>query len=181
MELGEKIQARRKELGLTLEEVGQKVGVGKSTVRKWEQGDIKNMGRDKIVALASALRTTPCFLMGWNTHEDEWTRRLRENVAFELENRDIADIKAAGIDIEQMKGIASGAAAVSLAEACHIADQLGLTVDELVNEKTVRDRITNGLDDEDRQLIAYLKEASHDEKAALLAFLKSRHANAGNE
>lgn len=30
------IKSRRLELGLTLEQVGQKVGVGKSTVRKWK-------------------------------------------------------------------------------------------------------------------------------------------------
>ncbi|MBR2854221.1 MAG: helix-turn-helix transcriptional regulator [Clostridia bacterium] len=50
---------RRKELGLTLEEVGNAVGVGKSTVRKWENGMIKNMGRDKIVLLAKTLRLSP--------------------------------------------------------------------------------------------------------------------------
>ena len=58
-EIGNKIFTRRKELGLTLEEVGQAVGVGKSTVRKWENGMIKNMGRDKIAALARVLQMDP--------------------------------------------------------------------------------------------------------------------------
>lgn len=66
MELGEKIRALRKELGLTLEEVGNAVGVGKSTVRKWESGQIANMRRDKIALLAEALRVTPTYLMGWD-------------------------------------------------------------------------------------------------------------------
>lgn len=35
------IKSRRKELNLTLEQVGDLVGVGKSTVRKWETGDMK--------------------------------------------------------------------------------------------------------------------------------------------
>jgi len=55
-EIGKKMFERRKELGLTLEEVAQAVGVGKSTVRKWENGMIKNMGRDKIAALAAVLQ-----------------------------------------------------------------------------------------------------------------------------
>lgn len=55
-EIANKIKARRLELGLTLEEVGQAVGVGKSTVRKWENGMIKNMGRDKVATLASVLQ-----------------------------------------------------------------------------------------------------------------------------
>lgn len=58
------IKSRRKELNLTLEQVGDLVGVGKSTVRKWETGDIENMKRDKIVKLAKALRVSPSYIMG---------------------------------------------------------------------------------------------------------------------
>ena len=58
-EIGKKIMERRKALGLTLEAVGNAVGVGKSTVRKWENGMIKNMRRDKIAALASVLQMDP--------------------------------------------------------------------------------------------------------------------------
>lgn len=58
-EIGQKILARRKALGLTLEDVGKAVGVGKSTVRKWENGMIKNMGSDKISALAAVLQMDP--------------------------------------------------------------------------------------------------------------------------
>jgi len=54
---------RRKELGLTLEEIGQQVGVGKSTVRKWETGMIENMKRDKIVALAKILQVSPVSIV----------------------------------------------------------------------------------------------------------------------
>ncbi|MCT3326820.1 XRE family transcriptional regulator [Lacticaseibacillus paracasei] len=53
------LRDRRISLGLTLEEVGNKVGVGKSTVRKWETGSIGNMGRDKIAALAKVLKISP--------------------------------------------------------------------------------------------------------------------------
>ena len=65
MDIGEKMKNRRIELGLSLEAVGDIVGVGKSTVRKWENGFIKNMGRDKIALVAKALRVTPGYLMGW--------------------------------------------------------------------------------------------------------------------
>lgn len=61
---GNILYKRRKELGLTLEEIGNIVGVSKSTVRKWETGYIENMKRDKIALLAKALQTTPLFIMG---------------------------------------------------------------------------------------------------------------------
>lgn len=59
MNAGDKIKQLRLSRGLTLEEVGQLVGVGKSTVRKWETGAIANMRRDKIAKLADALGITP--------------------------------------------------------------------------------------------------------------------------
>lgn len=69
MELQDKIRQLRLEKGMTLEEVGKKVGVGKSTVRKWESGDIKNMRRDKIALLARALDVSPAYLMGWSENK----------------------------------------------------------------------------------------------------------------
>jgi transcriptional regulator with XRE-family HTH domain len=63
MTVQEKIKKRRLELGLTLEQVGEKVGVGKSTVRKWETGKIKNMGRDKVALLSIALKMSPIDLI----------------------------------------------------------------------------------------------------------------------
>ena len=65
MTFGEKIKKLRIERGMTLEQVGDIVGVGKSTVRKWESGQIANMRLDKIALLAKALGVTPGYLMGW--------------------------------------------------------------------------------------------------------------------
>lgn len=64
-ELSQKIKELRLQRNMTLEQVGDIVGVGKSTVRKWETGMIANMKRDKIALLAKALGTTPAYLMGW--------------------------------------------------------------------------------------------------------------------
>ena len=76
-ELSKKIRDLRAKHGLTLEQVAQQVGVGKSTVRKWETGFIENMRRDKIAKLASALHTTPAYLMGW---EDASSTTLPGNI-----------------------------------------------------------------------------------------------------
>lgn len=63
MDIGLMINQRRKQLGLTLEEVGNIVGVSKSTVKKWEDGFISNMRRDKIALLAKALQINPVALI----------------------------------------------------------------------------------------------------------------------
>lgn len=71
MDIGDKIKQLREEKGMTLEELGNKVGVGKSTVRKWETGMIENMRRDKIKKVADALNVTPDYLMGWTDEAPE--------------------------------------------------------------------------------------------------------------
>ncbi len=58
------IRSRRQELGLTLEQVADFVGVSKSTVSKWEKGQIKNMLIDKIALLARILKVSPTDITG---------------------------------------------------------------------------------------------------------------------
>lgn len=72
MEFKDLIKKRRLDLGLTMEELGKKIGVSKATIQRYESGEIKNVRRDKIAKLANALDTTPAYLMGWeDTTADE--------------------------------------------------------------------------------------------------------------
>ena len=71
MSLHDDIKQRRIELGLTMADVAQSVGVSEATISRWESGDIANMKRDKIVSLAKALHVSPSFIMGWDEPETE--------------------------------------------------------------------------------------------------------------
>ncbi|MBQ5345051.1 MAG: helix-turn-helix domain-containing protein [Acidaminococcaceae bacterium] len=53
-----------------MKELGEKVGVAEGTISRWESGEIKNMRRDKIKALAKALQISPKLLMDWNEEDD---------------------------------------------------------------------------------------------------------------
>ena len=61
--MGNYLTDRRKELGLTMKQVANAVGVSEGTVSRWESGAIANMKRDKIHALAKVLRVRPGFVM----------------------------------------------------------------------------------------------------------------------
>ncbi len=69
MNLGDRIKQRREELGLTMEDLGNRVGVAKSTVMKWEHGDIAHMRLDKITALVKALGVSPLWVLGLEPKE----------------------------------------------------------------------------------------------------------------
>ena len=65
MEINEIIKKRRKELGLTLKQVAEQLGVSESLISRYESKDVKNMGIDKITPLAKVLKCTTAYLMGW--------------------------------------------------------------------------------------------------------------------
>lgn len=66
MNFGKRIKERRLSLGLTQEELAKKVGYsGKWTINKIESGQ-SDVSRQKISALATALKVSPSYLMGWS-------------------------------------------------------------------------------------------------------------------
>lgn len=76
METNELIRFRRIELGMTMKDLAKRVGVSEATISRWESGDIANMKRDKIAALARALDVSPAVLMNWEEFD---TERMKKN------------------------------------------------------------------------------------------------------
>lgn len=71
MRVGERIKSRRKEIGLSAEQVAKELGVSPAIVYRYESNDIMNMRIDKLEPIAKALRTTPAYLMGWEDDKKE--------------------------------------------------------------------------------------------------------------
>ena len=71
MELYQRIRKRRGELGLSQEELAQKMGYkSRSSINKIEMGE-NDIPQSKIVQFARALNTTPAYLMGWEDNPDQ--------------------------------------------------------------------------------------------------------------
>ena len=64
------IKKRRKELGFTLAELAEKVGLRDATIQRYESGEIQNIKKDTILKLAEVLRCSPGYLMGWTELEN---------------------------------------------------------------------------------------------------------------
>ena len=71
MTFGERVKARRLQLGATLEEIGNKVGVTNATVSRWETGEILSVRTDKLIPLAKALDTSSSYLLGLTDNPDD--------------------------------------------------------------------------------------------------------------
>lgn len=70
MKFADRLKARRKKLGLSADEIADKIGKNQATIHRYESGDIENIPINVVVPLAKVLMTTPDWLMGWDEEPD---------------------------------------------------------------------------------------------------------------
>lgn len=64
MTIGDRIRAKRQDLGLSVDELAARLGKNRATVYRYENGDIENLPVGVLEPLATALETTPAYLIG---------------------------------------------------------------------------------------------------------------------
>lgn len=81
--IGNRIKARRMELGISVDELAAKLGKNRATIYRYESDDIENMPLEVVPPLAKALNTTPAYIMGWTdnkpvSNEEDGLKELAE-------------------------------------------------------------------------------------------------------
>lgn len=71
MGIGHRIKERRKALKMSADELGKRLGKNRATVYRYENGDIENLPIDILEPIATALGTTPQYLMGWEVETEK--------------------------------------------------------------------------------------------------------------
>lgn len=71
MKTGDKIREQRKKMGYSADYIAEKLGVSRSTVFRYENGDIEKLPIDILVPLSKILNTTPTYLMGLEEIEED--------------------------------------------------------------------------------------------------------------
>ncbi|MDR1755216.1 MAG: XRE family transcriptional regulator [Eubacterium sp.] len=64
MTIGKRIKQRRKELGLSADQVAERLGVDRTTLFRYERGAITKVPTSTMAKLAKILYTSPVYLMG---------------------------------------------------------------------------------------------------------------------
>ena len=89
MNVGQRIKKRRKELGISADKLGEALGKDRSTIFRYEKGDIEKLPLDILEPIAKVLQTTPRYLMGWEeeksskpAQEDELSDNLKKLMDF---------------------------------------------------------------------------------------------------
>ena len=63
--VGQKIFNARKSLNMSRAELGKKINLHESTVKRYEDGHINSLDIAKLKEFANALNISPTFLVGW--------------------------------------------------------------------------------------------------------------------
>lgn len=72
MNIGKRIRARRKELKMSVDELARRVGKDRSTIYRYENGDIGNMPLELVAPMVEALEMTPQELLSFFVGKSEW-------------------------------------------------------------------------------------------------------------
>lgn len=96
-EIGKRIKRKREELGITQEELAQRLGYkSKTTIAKIENGT-NDIVQSKVVEFASALNTTVPYLMGWiDDSKEPDSENSRENTYENLVVKEMAKMNRKG-------------------------------------------------------------------------------------
>lgn len=70
-EIGKRIKMAREKADMSLNDVAIKLGVNKSTISRYENGEISKVKAPIIESLANVLRVSPYYLMGWEVDEQK--------------------------------------------------------------------------------------------------------------
>lgn len=101
MNIGQRIKERRKALKMSADEMGVKLGKDRSTIYRYEKGDIENLPLDILEPIAEILQTTPQYLMGWeevqqkNSTLVDLTIRMRTDEEFAEIVKEISQLSPA--------------------------------------------------------------------------------------
>lgn len=76
--MAERIKERRNIMGLTQEELGQKLGLQKSAIAKYENGRVENIKRSVISNMAKILECSPCYLLDWEENKEELNDNIKK-------------------------------------------------------------------------------------------------------
>lgn len=70
MTMGQRIRMLRKEHKMSMEELGISLGVGKSAILKYENGQVENLPRSTIEKMAVIFGVSPAYLMCFDDWEE---------------------------------------------------------------------------------------------------------------
>lgn len=104
MDVGKRIKERRIELNISVDELAKRLNKNRTTVYRYEKGDIENLPMDILGPLAKALNTTPAYLMGWDSKPNSTIDTITDYYRLSAEDLTKEELECKGnVRIERFK------------------------------------------------------------------------------
>ncbi len=110
MEIGEKIKQRRKELHISIDELAERLGKGRATLYRYENGEIKNIPIDILNPLAKELDVPVEYFLTPGRERDLLCDTEVDSIVMEAEDNTLSNMVALinwykSLDAEKRKGL----------------------------------------------------------------------------
>lgn len=69
MTMGDRIRQLRENANMSQEQLGNRLGIGKSAVAKYENGRVENIPRESVLIMASMFNVAPEYLLAYTDDE----------------------------------------------------------------------------------------------------------------
>ena len=141
MSVGKIIKDRRQELKISVDELAKRLNKNRTTIYRYEKGDIENLPIDILEPLAKALDTTPAYLMGWDNETKEHVPSSNDEItmgdvfkALRLGNNlSIQEFASEiGLSVNDIKKYETGEAPVPVNIINLVADFFGISISEII-------------------------------------------------
>lgn len=98
--MGQRIEQKRKEKGMTMDELGAYLGVKASAINKYEKGLVQNIKRANIQKLAELFECSPTWLMGLENDSINDYEQITYRIELFYKTR---DFNFQGINLDEFK------------------------------------------------------------------------------
>lgn len=152
------------------------LGISRGNIGDLKAGRIKTLSAKTLTAIADYFHVTVDYLLGAPITSEGWEKAYREYLSDILPTLNRTDLNDANIDPNKLEDVADGTIALTFNLACEIADELGLTVDEMISDKNKNmptPEAEDGLTEQESLFLSLIRRLTEDQKDFLLAQLKT--------
>lgn len=157
----------RQRNGMSQQDLADRSGCSRSAIGMYETGK-REPDIETLEAFADIFNVDMDFLTG-RVESSEWSIRFRQKLSELLEICNPTDIEATGLNVDDLRLVASGTSKLTFDFACDIADAFGVSFDFMLSRESENAPTITG---ERKDLIDIIPHLPDDIVHALLALAK---------
>lgn len=178
--ISQRIKNRRIELRMSQQELADKLGyTSRSSITKIEKGT-NDIPRTKIIEIASALKTTPSYLMGWDNGIRVFPNNLKQLMLEKgVDLQCLSNVTK--IKLDALKKFLEDTQDPTTNELYEISKYFGVKMTDMLEKELFADYMLSHDSTEDKEIKMLLSSLNEDGKVKVLEYIKDLSDRYRNE